>query len=160
LPAQATVRWVAPPLNRPQDSLTGTVYGGQTSGLPAAWVVAPTAPQWLLAGTGLRPGSSIPHLVASECDVAVWSRAQPPGLAIVAASPMRNIGGGITGCDSTWYRAASGAYVFDAGITDWTFGLDNFGQHAPFAADPRVQKLAQNMLDAFGARPATPDPAR
>src|SRR5215469_4565073 len=67
-PADATVRFADPPLSRPQTTLTGTIYTDPIIKEPVDWVVAPSAPVWLLAGTRLRPGSAVPGLVGVECD--------------------------------------------------------------------------------------------
>jgi hypothetical protein len=154
-PSHATVRWDAPPVNNPQNSLTGVVYGGEPSGGAVPWVVASTAPQVLLTGTGLKPGDQVPRLVGPECETYAHNGHQPPNLLIVAASPAKNLSGSPLTCNSTWYQAGSGAFVFDAGTNDWSFGLDDFGQAKPMIADPRMMKFMQNVLAAFGAQPAT-----
>jgi hypothetical protein len=154
-PSRATVRWISPPVDRPQNSVTGTIYVGRTSGPLYPWVVASSAPQLLLAGTGLKPGDRARGLVGPECDGVVNNGHQPANLAVVAAVDMQDIGGGQITCASTWYQAPSGAYVFSAGSNDWSFALD--GYHQPvskLAADPRVMKLMDNMLAAFGAHAA------
>jgi hypothetical protein len=43
-------------VNRPQNSLTGTIYGGETASGRVPWVVAAAAPRELLAGMGLTVG--------------------------------------------------------------------------------------------------------
>jgi hypothetical protein len=155
-PSRTTVRWDAPPVNRPQNSLLGMVYGGETTTGKVPWVVAASAPKELLTGTGLKPGDQVPHLVGPECDRAIKNGHQPPDLVIVAASDIRNLGKNVITCNSTWYQAKSGAYVFYAGTTSWTSCLDPFGQNkANMAADPRMMKFTQNMLAIFGAQPAS-----
>ncbi len=155
-PSRTAVRWDSPPVNRPQNSLTGVVYGGESTTGLVPWVVASTAPEKLLADTGLKPGDKVAHLVGSECDTAVNNGHQPPNLVIVAASPMNNFGKRPVTCNSTWYQAKGGAFVFAAGTTDWAGGLDDFGEKAPVTADPRLMKFMQNVLAAFGAQPAGP----
>jgi hypothetical protein len=156
-PSRTTVRWISPPVNRPQNSLIGMVYGGETTTGKVPWVVAATAPKELLAGTGLKPGDGVARLVGPECDVAVNNGHQPPDLVIVAASNIRNLGKQRITCNSTWYQAKSGAYVFYAGTTSWTGCLDSYGENkSNRAVDPRMMKFTQNMLAAFGAQPATP----
>jgi hypothetical protein len=156
-PANASAMFVDPQLERPQNSLTGTIFGGFIENPPGVpWVVAKTAPEQLLAGTGLTQGDSVPALTGKECDTAVDNGFQPKGLIILAASPMRDKEGQMIICDTTWYQAGSGAYVFNAGTLSWTGVLDNFGHHNPgLHADQRLIMLMKNMLNIFGVLPGT-----
>jgi hypothetical protein len=155
-PADATVRFVDPPLSWPQNTLTGTNFGGLIEapwGLP--WVVAPTAPAWMLRGTGLEPGDSVPGLTGNECDSVPAAGPQPPGLTVVAASPMTTKDGADITCNSTYYRTSSGSAVFNAGTISWTASLDSFGYHNPGQhPDSHIVRLVMNLLASFGAKPA------
>src|SRR5207253_10840415 len=52
--------------------------------------------------------------------------------------------------------AASGAWGFDAGSSDWSLGLDSYGQTTP-VTDARIQKTAANIVDAFTSAPVVHD---
>jgi hypothetical protein len=144
-PRGATVRFVDPPLSRPQTTLTGTLYRDPILRQPAAWVVAPTAPDWLLAGTALAPGGSVPGLVGLECDMFDPALPVPPSLVIVSESPVVKSGGEAGFCDTVYYRAGSGAQVFSAGTWSWEDFLVPPGLNASIVA------LTNNVLTHFGA---------
>jgi hypothetical protein len=62
-PSEVTTDWRRPPLNDPESRLLGAEY--ECNPVQTAGVVArPSA--WLLAGTGVRPGSRLPGLVGTS----------------------------------------------------------------------------------------------
>jgi len=142
-PQKVTVRWESPPVSYPQNALTGT--GGVIDYPPVAepWIVAPNAPIWMLAGTGLHPGDIIQGLVSMECDAALANRVSPPGLLVVGSSRFRAKGGQDVRCDSTWYPTGHNSEVFSAGDMGWSNLL------AGADADWRVIRLTRNVLDRF-----------
>ncbi len=152
-PQLATVRFIDPPVNWPQNSLTGTIFGGiieQPPGLP--WIVAPTAPDWMLAKTGLSHGSSVSALTGKECDSVSDNGFQPSGLVVVAASPMTTKYGEHIICNSTYYTTSTGSAVFNAGTLSWPGSMDGFGHHNPGQyEDQRIIQLVINILASFGA---------
>jgi hypothetical protein len=150
-PALTTVRFSEPPLLRPASTLTGTVYTDPILVRPAAWLVAATAPGWLLAGTGLVPGrGSIAGLVGVECDRYDPYGPAPPQLVVVSDSPVVKTGGAPSHCNTVYYRAAHGGQVFSAGTWSWEDFLTGRGQ------DAAVVRMTNNLLVRFGASPSTP----
>ena len=152
-PAQATVRWQDPPVSRPENALTGTIYGGQLNPFVQDWVVL-NSDSWLFRGTGLRPGDHVPGLVGKEYDRSAANGAGPPGLQVLSRSPIVNQPYPGTGeAESTLYTAPSGAIVFSAGTITWSWGLD--GANFPIGAlhstpvSPAIQRLTANLLDFF-----------
>ncbi len=152
-PTNVTVQFIQPPVNWPQNSLTGTIFGGiieQPPGLP--WVVAPTAPAWMLAGTGLAAGSTVPALTGKECDSVADNGYQPASLVIVAASPMITKQGLSIICNSTYYTTSSGSAVFNAGTLSWLGSMDSSGYHNPGQKEEAaIVQLTINVLTSFGA---------
>jgi hypothetical protein len=153
-PALVTVRWIEPPVSDSQDSLTGTLYTGRVLPAPTAWVVAATAPGWLLQATGLRAGSSIAALVGKECDGVVTPRnhvlgydaARPPrGLVIVSDSPVVTEDGTALVCNTVYYRTAGGGQVFSAGTWNWEDFVSGPGR------SQAVVRMTDNVLRRFGA---------
>jgi hypothetical protein len=153
-PAHATVRWVDPPLNRPQNLLTGTLYAGQTDPFTQDWIVQDTS-SWVFEGTGLSPGDRVTKLVGKEFDRSTPDRPGPPGLQILSHSPIRVAAADrppdIAYAESTLYTAASGAIVFSAGNVTWSWGLDDSAfplgrQHDTPVSTP-IQRMTQNLLD-------------
>jgi hypothetical protein len=127
-PSRTTVRWVDEPVNRAQDSLTGTIYLGESLPRTMKWIVAATAPDWLLAGTGLGSGSAVNDLVGRECDGVVtktshpyrWQSSRAPAsLVLVSDSPVVTASGKSLACNTVYYRSASGGQVFSAGTRAW-----------------------------------------
>jgi hypothetical protein len=163
-PKHATVRWQDPPINNPENLLTGTLYAGQTDPFTQDWVVADTN-SWLFAGTGLNPGDRVPGVVGKEFDRADPGERSPNGLQILSHSPVtiltpagKRPDSGIA--ESTLYTAPSGAIVFSAGTVTWSWGLDDMSyltqtlhKSPPSAA---IQRLTVNLLDAFAYGPPGP----
>jgi hypothetical protein len=55
----------------------------------------------------------------------------------------------------TLYRAPSGALVFGAGTTRWSWGLDDQHINEPSTPDPKMKQATVNLLADMGAQPAT-----
>ena len=163
-PKHASVRWQDPPINDPENLLTGTLYSGQTEPFTQDWVVQDTD-CWLFAGTGLKPGDHVPGVVGKEFDRADPGERSPIGLQILSHSnvttlPSGNRPGAVAVAESTIYTAPSGGMVFSAGTVTWSWGLDD--SPYPLTAlhktppSPALQRLTKNLLDAFSDGP--PDP--
>jgi hypothetical protein len=56
------------------------------------------------------------------------------------------------------YRAPSGALVFGAGTTRWSWGLDSHHDNQASTVDPRMQQATINLLADMGAQPSTIQP--
>lgn len=142
-PGMATVRFVDPPILKPQSILTGTVYGSELWPLDQDWVVA--RDHWLLDGTDLRPGDRIKNLVGREYDRLGHPLTSPPGVEVIAASPVTDAHGGHGVANTTLYRWSSGALVFSAGTVYWPRALSPNSRNY----DPRVGQITANLLDRF-----------
>ncbi len=142
-PEAATVRFVDPPIQRPQSILTGTVYGSELWPFAQDWVVA--RDHWLLEGTDLSPGDRIKNLVGREYDRLGQPLVCPPNIEVIAASPVTDAHGGHGIANTTLYRWSSGALVFSAGTVYWPAALS---QNSPIY-DPRVGRITANLLDRF-----------
>jgi hypothetical protein len=164
-PADTTVEFSAPPVDRPECTLEGIGYPGglALTGDPVrsyAVSAAAASSPWF-AATGLVPGDTLPDSVGYE-----WDSVQP-GCATPPLTVLLHFGGlhgdpGLKGspnsADAITYTAASGAHVFSDGSLQLVWFLDSYG-HQPHA-DLRVQKLFTNIFDALGsAPPAVPPPA-
>jgi hypothetical protein len=142
------------PLNRPEQSLLGSMFGGyfafdqQHQGLP--WVVK-DASSWVFAGTGLKNGDGLPGLVGYEYDRVYQEYPVPPGDDILSSSPVRDINNSPDVSNATLYTATSGARVFDAATMQWSWGLDNsttFYATNNFV-NRAAQKITENILQNF-----------
>lgn len=138
-PTQATYLWQNPPVNQPQNAVTGTM--AQVPGVlpPQPWTVATGAPAWVLQGTGLRPGDQVAGLTQGECDGAARNASSPPSLVIIGIGHP----GPRARCTTVWYRAPSGAEVFTAADEGWGYLID----------DPRVAQMTTNVLGRLTGRP-------
>ena len=124
-PSQATVRWRDAPLNRPEAQLLGGQYNGL--GVVAPLVVL-TAPDWL----GWTAGQILPAGYASEVDHAV-NGISPPDTQVLAAGAALKDGTEVDAM-TTYYVAASGAAVFDAGSVFAGCSTTNSCQAIPIPA--------------------------
>ncbi len=164
-PATTTVQWRGTLLKRDPASLVGV--GFSVVGVRAAYVVR-TAPDWLFAGTGLKPGSVLPLAVGNEADAQEPPAGHSPAnLQVVlhgaALVPGRKKPSLIT---AAYYDAPGGAGVFAAGTTIWDCNLDSTCSEGPTPQDTSlaVQRLTLNLLRAFAVpragrlHPSVPTP--
>jgi hypothetical protein len=108
-------------LGRPEAGLVGVQYAGSNHGATQApFVVAPTAPDWLLAGTGLVPGSSFGRY---GIEIDARSAASPPGIQLLASIP-DVLGPGLT-AEMTYYETPAGAKVFAAGALNFAASVQS-----------------------------------
>src|SRR5204863_4400735 len=156
-----TVLWRDPPVNRPEQQLVGVQFsGGQLpSRAPNAPYVVQNSSSWVYAGTGLADGDSIPGIVGYETDSSMSSFPLPTSVAgtyqVLSQSPFTDSGGTTMIANSSIYQAPSGAWVFGAGTTSWSWGLDIDG-----VVDPRIQLITANLLNRFvGVTSAATPPA-
>ena len=84
-PALTTCRWRETPVDEPEATLIGQMYGHIVE-RSADWVVT-GSDHWLYAGTGLRDGDRLINLVGQEYDT-FFPQFAPPGTTILASSPV------------------------------------------------------------------------
>lgn len=154
-PKLATIEWRMAPVNRPESTFLGAMYGDfQGKYGPFPWVV--TAPKsWVFAGAGVSKGFKVKGLVGHEEDTLVRGYPRPRGLTTLSASPVFNSAHRRRVSNATVYRAASGAIVFNAGTIDWSYGLDTMREwywaYSPARSKPSplVEKVTANVLQAM-----------
>jgi hypothetical protein len=132
-------------LGRPEASLIGVEYFHNDRGAHRApWVIRPSAANaWLLAGTGLAPGSKIS---SGGIEGDRLAPASPAGVEVLAEIP-NLYGPGMTP-QMTYYESRRGAKVFAAGA----FGLTGA------VSDPRVSRLLANVWRHLTDDGAATDP--
>jgi hypothetical protein len=170
-PLSTTSLWRNPPLNQPEQTLLGAMFGGKVQG-PTPLVLSAGATPFL-RGTSLHAGSVLPGLVGAEFGPASADRetgefdgvfhvlGNPPSLTVLAASPVKvlpdgsnaptpNGPGGIPAATATLYTAPGGARVFDAATYWWALGLQNMhadpGSPDGSYASPDFQRFTANLL--------------
>jgi hypothetical protein len=146
-PRLVSTRFRDPPVNRPENQLTGVMSDGSHNEEPADWVVT-NADHWVYAGTGLGNGSRIPGLVFIEWDSFVDNGLNPPGLTVLASSEVpNNIRPGSRHEATVYERGA--AFVFAAGSIFYNQLL---------RTEPVVATITTNLLNRTGARPYQAEP--
>jgi hypothetical protein len=112
--------------------------------------VVKNSSSWVYEGTGLRDGDSIAAIVGYEVDSSMSSAPLPasvPGTyQILSESPFLDAGAGPITANSSIYQAPSGAWVFGAGTTSWSWGIDPEANW-----DQRMERITANLLNRFGA---------
>ena len=164
-----TVLWRSAALNRPEQVLLGSMFvAQQPSGSEPVALVVTNSSHWIYAGTGVKDGDSIPGIVGYECDKQQPDYPSPaavPGTHVrlsdspfttSTTSPDGANQAGTEHGNAVVYQAASGAWVFNAGSIEWSWGLYNHGPRN--SADPRIQRMTANILNALSTR-AVPLPA-
>nr|WP_238344858.1 N,N-dimethylformamidase beta subunit family domain-containing protein [Actinopolymorpha cephalotaxi] len=149
-PADTTQDWRQPPNARPESELTGLAYDCFPA--DAAFVVVDPG-NWLFAGTGVRKGSSFPHLVGVESDRLDLSYPTPRPIEVLSNSPVRCGTERSTWANSAYYTTDSGAGVFDTGTMRWVPALAH-SKHFDARTWRFVEGVTANLLRAFAAGPA------
>jgi hypothetical protein len=170
-PEIVTAQWRDVAINRPENALLGLMYHsyinfvmphGNGYYLPD-WVVKPGKLDRLMEGTGLTAGKHIKGgLLGYEYD-SVWdNRHTPSSLVVLAESPIIDVYGAQQLAHTAYYRADSGALVFDAGTMWWGWGLSGISPHGAYQANllkgnESIKALTRNVLDAMlHASPVAP----
>jgi Fn3 associated/Chitobiase/beta-hexosaminidase C-terminal domain len=163
-PAQATVRFQDPPVNRPGQLLTGLTFAGGTgrSNKNTPYNVL-NADNWLYDGTGLGEGASVPGINGYESDgfSCLFPLPANDSYALLSSNSLQDELGYWVPTNSSLYQAPSGAWVFDAGTMSWSWALDRPtpapDQGLPTGwVNPGVQKATKNLLDVFIGAKAAP----
>jgi hypothetical protein len=150
-PTQPTTSWNQAPHAYPQSSLTGTYY--ECNPVENDGVVA-NASSWVFAGTGLQNGSRIKLLIGTEYDRVTPAAPTPLNIEILLHSPLR-CRGHASYADAAYYTTTSGAGVFDSGTGAWVCKLfSGCPADKPFAPDPMIQRITENLLTVFAQGPA------
>lgn len=150
-PADKTVKWSEPPLNRDQAKVTGlntVAVGVHGDGRVVA------APTWLLAGTGLRVGSSLPFVFGNEADGPERrGGSSPANLQVILDTHAVDGRHHVEHITSAFFTAASGAGVFNAGTTEWLCAIVGACADGPRAATTRaaLDRITLNAFTAFAS---------
>ncbi len=154
--------WGSAPADWPESDFVGETYAGFLEpGLHTGFKVA-DATAWVFRGTGLRDGSVVPGVIASDVDRFYPAVSYPSDVQILAHSPFPASMGqtdlGASYSDMTYYTdPQSEAGVLDTGTNNWIPALlhDNSGCGTPTGcAFAIVQRITGNILRAFGQGPA------
>src|SRR6478752_4479944 len=155
---------------RPENQLTGTIFkvnsGTVSLQVPAAdgkmrfWRGTTVATQAAGATATLGTGT-----VGYEWDEDADNGFRPPGLVRLSTTPASGVqvlqdygstyGTGNATHSLTLYRAPSGALVFGAGTTQWSWGLDSNHDRGSGAASVPMKQATVNLFADMGAQPAT-----
>lgn len=162
--SHVTVEFSSSLLNRPEQSILGVTYNNYNTSEDFPWVVS-DASHWLFAGTGLKNGDRIAHLVGYEYDAISSDFPIPQGEQSISSSPVNSLDGLRSTSNSTIYTAASGARVFDSGSMQWSWGLDNghvpSNHPHPNYVNPKIQLITLNLFHNFlSGRPKGWRPSR
>jgi hypothetical protein len=165
-PRRVTTEWSKPPVNRPENSLTGVAFRNGAGW----WDPAPinqnrfrgytvtNASHWVLDGTGLSDGETFgagtsvdDTILGYETDAALTNGAQPPQVLGTDGTPKSFVvlaAADLSDWASQAGHATMGIYqrngiVFTAGTVNWAGGLNSNGAATP------VDRITRNLLDAL-----------
>lgn len=151
--SRVTVKWYAPPVNRPENSMTGVSFRhGAGNWIP------PVAPQpgyqvefaehWVFGGTGLTAGATFgTGAVGYETDAALFNRnlgppqvtgqdGTPPDFQVLATADLSAWGPNGQAGMATMGIFQNNGTVFTAATTDWSFHLQ----------DTTVSQITKNVV--------------
>ena len=160
---------------RPENSLTGQLFGpdgdGELGG--ALNVPAEFSALRVWRDTGVAPGGTsgiAPGIIGYEWDTAPNDASRPNGLVRLSQTTLNwnsiltdqgsRTSPGTATHDLTVYRAESGALVFGAGTTFWSWGLSNAHDSSPYGANiasPIIQQFTLNLFADMGIQPGVVD---
>lgn len=144
--------WAQPPADDPASVITGNTYGGY--GIDAAMVVSDAA-SWPFAGTGLRDGAALPHVVRSDYDHVVPRQPGPADVQVLTRSPVTTPYGVHSTANMTYYTdPSSQAGVIATGTNAWIASLASCPPGTAPCPAAAVQRITGNILRVFGNGPA------
>jgi hypothetical protein len=143
-PAAATVLWGSAALGRDPAAVLAAshaaidVHGG---------LQMISAPDWFVAGTALRVGSTLPGVVGNEADGFNPAAHNPGATEVLAAGVLRGSSGPVT-VSVAYATGWSGSAVFSAGTTDWACLLGDGcpGLHPSAGVVRLLARLTSNVL--------------
>ncbi len=158
-PSLTTTLFRNAPVNMPENALLGEMYGSMFNwGVTFPWVVT-NVNHWIYNGTGLHNGDSIPGVVGYEFEQITNNGSTPSGLVTLSSSPVTDYYGNNMTANGTIYTTSAGSLVFDAGTVYWEWKLDDNTINA-YGADPRIQQMTINVLNAMINGVPTPTPTQ
>jgi len=158
--------WTSAPADWPEYDFVGATYAGFLEPRVYTSMRVADASSWVFQGTGLRNGSLVPGVVASDVDKFDASMGQPANDQVLAHSPIpvklgqTSIGAFFS--DMTYYTARhGGAGILDTGTNNWIPAMlhdrDGCGKRGgpdTTCAAAIIQRITGNILRAFGQGPA------
>jgi hypothetical protein len=147
----ATALFRKAPHARPEHALLGMQY--ECYPVDADYVVS-TPGWWGFAGTGVRRGTRIPHLVGPEADRVYPDRLLPRPLQILSEVDY-SCRGVTTQAHSVYLTRPSGAAVLNVGTLRWVCALaDRCEQELTRRAVRFTRQVTSTVLRTFSLRPA------
>jgi sugar lactone lactonase YvrE len=142
-----TTEYRQDPLPRPEQALIGIMYDDAISRtyFDGFSQVVTNQDHWIYAGTGVRNGDYLSHVVGYEFDHAFDGQGAPVGREIIAHADLFNVHGRPTSSDVSVYYPTDHSLVFAAGSIYWARGLSD-----PGYVDPRISRMTENLLAGAG----------
>lgn len=154
-PAQVSQNtWTQAPADWPPSLLVGSTYFGYGGTFPLA-VTDPSS--WLYKGTGLGQGAQVPDVISADFNGYTPGSDEPPGVEILAHSPVTPGVGPAGYADTVYYTSSTGnGGVFSSGTNGWIPAMAPCPTTTPAASCPAtaVQEMTGNLLALFGSGPA------
>ncbi|GAA1877483.1 N,N-dimethylformamidase beta subunit family domain-containing protein [Actinomadura bangladeshensis] len=150
-PAESTQDWRLSPVPRPESDIIGIQYFC----FPAEGAFTIHQPDfWMFRGTGVRKGTKFPGVIGPEADALNRDGPTPPGLEIVAHSPI-TCGNRAAVADASYYTAESGAGVFATGTMRWVCSMRGpaCGHGVTEAGRRFVTQVSTTLFTAMAAGP-------
>jgi sugar lactone lactonase YvrE len=142
-----TTEYRQDPQPRPEQALIGIMYDDAISRtyFDGFSQVVANQDHWIYAGTGVRNGDYLSHVVGYEFDRAFDGQDAPSGREIVAHANLFNVHGRPSSSDVSLYYPTDHSLVFAAGSIYWARGLSD-----PGYVDPRIERMTENVLKRAG----------
>jgi len=141
--SRATCLWRDATVGRPENAMSGSMYGDWIWAAAPLQVADPSA--WIWSGTGVTDATTVAGLYQNESDQRFDNGAEPSGVDTVANGLVQSYFGTFDQAETTLYTAPSGARVFAAGSIGFSRTLAGAGRW-----DPVVQQLVANLFSRFG----------
>jgi hypothetical protein len=151
--------WSSPPADWSEVGFVGENYIGFVEpGEPLFPFVVADASAWIFKGTGLKDGSSVPGVIATDLDE-FDPDDYPTNLEILGHSPVPladavsedgDLQGFLDSDMTYWSDPQTGAGIFDSGTTNWIPSLAPCAPKASSCPAAMVGKITGNLLALFG----------
>jgi hypothetical protein len=136
-------------LNRPEQSLIGTMFSGNASTVDNKDFIATKVNHWVYQNSNLSFGDTIPKIIGQEVDSIFVDKFLPQNTTFDLVSESPYVAKqGLVNAHVTIYQAPSGAWVFSAGTLSWNWALGKSIGGYDYT-NQGIKTITKNILDRF-----------
>ena len=133
-------------LGMPENAFLGVMYGGVKNQPPWDDIIFTNTNHKIFENTGIKVGDRFVGAMGHEWDKMYDNGFTPESIQVLASNRITDRYGNESEGQTICYIHESGAFVFNSGTINWSWLLDDLGNHGNCGMDERAKKLTLNIL--------------